>query len=77
MTSWLADAELQDFTGYKVPAKQLDWLTRNGFVEKADFFINAAGKPRLLRAALERRQAPARAPVRELRAVEPNLAAVR
>jgi hypothetical protein len=77
VTSWLADAELEDFTGYKLPAYQLDWLQRNGFVEKADFFINAAGKPRLLRAALERRQAPTKATVRELRAVEPNLAAVR
>ena len=75
--AWLSDDELADFTGYKLAARQVDWLTRNGFKERADFFRNAAGRPRLLRAALDRRQAPASAPVLPLRPVEPNLAAVR
>ncbi len=77
MTTWLTDAELADFTGYRLPAYQRQWLARNGFREQADFFITAAGRPRLLRAALERRQAPAAAPALPMRAVGPNLAAVR
>ncbi len=77
MTLWLTDTELQDLTGYRRQADQLSWLARNGFKEKADFFITAAGKPRLLRAALERREAPQKAAALPLRAVEPNLGAVR
>ena len=77
MTPWLTPAELHDFTGYLRQADQLAWLKRNGFVEGADFYLTAARKPRLLRAALERRQAPPPATVTPLRAVGPNLAAVR
>ena len=77
MTLWLSDTELAEFVGYRVPAYQVRWLQANGFVERADYFITAAGKPRLLRAALERRQAPQKAPAVPLRAVGPNLAAVR
>ncbi len=76
MTLWLTDAELQDLTGYRRQADQLAWLARNGFREKADFFITAAGKPRLLRAALERREAPQKAVGLQLRAVEPNFEAL-
>jgi hypothetical protein len=76
MTAWLTDAELADLSGYKTAARQRAWLERNGFAERADYFCNAAGKPRLLRAALDPRLPISAATSSPPRAAEPNLAAI-
>lgn len=71
---WLADDEIAAFTGYQRAGDQVRWLERNGFVERADFFLTAAGKPRLLRAALDRKQLIS---LPTVRASEPDFGAVR
>lgn len=74
MTLWLTDDEVASFTGYKRAGDQVRWLTRNGFLERADYFLTAAGRPRLLRAALDRKQLVSLPPVR---ATEPDFSTVR
>lgn len=78
---WLSPAELAELTGYQRAAEQRDWLTRNGFTERVDYFLTAAAKPRLLRAALERRNPTAGAErpavFTPYRPVGPNLRAIR
>lgn len=46
MTFCLTPEELRDLTGYKVPAKQRDWLERNGWTYVED----RTGRPRVSRA---------------------------
>lgn len=46
----LTPAELQAWTGYKVPARQIAWLTRNGHPHT----VNALGRPIVSRAYWER-----------------------
>lgn len=48
---FLTRDELADLTGYVVPAYQVKWLDRAGY----PYALNAAGKPKVLRAYVERR----------------------
>lgn len=48
---FLTPDELADLTGYVVPAYQVKWLDRAGY----PFETNAAGRPKVLRAYVERR----------------------
>ncbi len=67
---FLTPSEIEQLTGYRVPARQITWLTRNAIPH----FVNGAGRPVVTRAAVE-----ARGSGRDVRAgrVLPNLAAVR
>lgn len=47
---FLAKEDLETLTGYRLPAKQQEWLAKNGIPHS----INAAGRPVVLRAILER-----------------------
>lgn len=51
MSLTLTPAELVDLTGYRMPAKQISWLQRNGIAH----FVNAAGRPIVIRAIIEAR----------------------
>jgi len=52
MSDILTDDELHDLTGLKQGAAQIRWLRKNGIRA----FIRADGKPRVLRAYLNREQ---------------------
>jgi hypothetical protein len=43
----------EHLTGYRVPARQIGWLTRNGIPH----FVNGAGRPVVTRASVEERAA--------------------
>lgn len=43
--------ELEELTGYVVPAYQAKWLNRNGY----PFDMSAAGRPKVLRAYVDQR----------------------
>lgn len=62
---FLTPEELHELTGYRRPAEQRAFLKRKGW----RFEVNAAGKPRVARAHLERRL------VGEARTEEPGPAA--
>jgi len=75
---WLTPEQLRTLTGYQRQAEQIAWLERNKFRNGTHYFVTAAGKPRLLRVALENREAPApTAGAQTVRAVGPDLAAIR
>jgi hypothetical protein len=46
----LTDAELKDYTGYKTPAKQVEWVRAH---LKLDPPVGADGRPRLTWAVIE------------------------
>ena len=48
---FLSSDDLADLTGYVVPAYQIKWLDRNGY----PFDIAASGRPKVMRAYIEKR----------------------
>ncbi len=48
---FLTPDELSDLTGYVIPAYQARWLNRSGY----PFELSASGRPKVLRAYVERR----------------------
>ena len=48
---FLTDEELQELTGFQRRHKQREWLSAEGY----PYELNGAGKPRVLRAEVERR----------------------
>lgn len=48
---FLTIEELQELTGWKLPSKQAEWLTRNGWL----FALSAGGRPKVLRTYTEHR----------------------
>lgn len=49
MTLFLTPDEIETLTEYKQPARQIRWLTRNGY----RFDVSARGRPKVLRSALD------------------------
>ncbi len=50
-STFLTPYEIADLTDLKMPAYQVKWLDRNGY----PFDVSAAGRPKVLRAYIERR----------------------
>lgn len=50
--AFLTATELIDMTGYKMPSKQIAWLTRNGLKH----WVSRTGRPVVPRAAVEGHQ---------------------
>ena len=65
---FLTPEELIEFTGYKQPSRQINWLRDHGI----RVFVNGLGRPRVLRSDLEHKPAERADPSQE-----PDLEAVR
>ena len=54
---FLTADDIEELTGYKLPAKQRQWLAANGY----SFDVRADGRPVVSRAYYESRHAPTKA----------------